>query len=367
MMNTALPQEVDTPCIVIDLALAERNARRLADYARQHGLMFRPHAKTHKSLKMAELQLHSGAVGLTVAKVGEAEIMSQVCPDLLLAYPVVDPSRARRVAALARRAVMRVAVDSLESIDVLAAAAPEAGSVVGILIDLDVGFHRTGVASPAIAAELAGEVAARPGLRFDGLFFYPGHVLAPAEEQAQELARIDTLLGEALDRLKQRGLHASIISGGSTPTLFQSHQITRQNEIRPGTSLYNDMNTVRGGFCTLEDCAAVVAATVVSTAVPGKVVIDAGTKALTSDRNTRFPDSGHGHVFEYPQARIVRLSEEHGELDVSGCDRSPRIGERVSIIPNHICPCINLFDTVYLKRPDGVLEALPIDARGKCS
>src|SRR5690606_19161585 len=130
------------------------------------------------------------------------------------------------------------------------------------------------------------------------------------------------------------GLQAMIVSGGSTPTQAQSHLVTRLTEIRPGTSLYNDMNTVRGGFCELGDCAAAIVCTVVSRAVAGKAVIDGGTKTFTSDRNASAPDSGHGYVLEYPQAKLVRLSEEHGELDLSSCDMLPEIGERVTVIPN---------------------------------
>jgi D-serine deaminase-like pyridoxal phosphate-dependent protein len=127
------------------------------------------------------------------------------------------------------------------------------------------------------------------------------------------------------------------------------------------------MNTVSAGFCALDDCAATLVCTVVSNAVPGKVVVDAGTKTLTSDRNITRPDSGHGYVVEYPLAKIARLSEEHGEMDVTACDRAPRIGERVHIIPNHICPCVNLQDAAWLRGADGSLRAIKIDTRGKLS
>jgi D-serine deaminase-like pyridoxal phosphate-dependent protein len=163
-------------------------------------------------------------------------------------------------------------------------------------------------------------------------------------------------------------MNAPIVSGGSTPTAYQSHHVTHQTEIRPGTYIYNDMNTVRGGFCALEDCAATLVCTVVSTAaVDGRVVIDAGTKTLTSDRNVTAPESGHGHVVEYPKATIVRLSEEHGEVDVSRCPTPPKIGDRLTIIPNHICPCVNLQDSVWLRQEDGELSVMGVDARGRLS
>ena len=162
------------------------------------------------------------------------------------------------------------------------------------------------------------------------------------------------------------GLQARIVSGGSTPTAFQSHLVPEYTEIRPGTYIYNDMNTVRGGYCRLDDCAARIVCTVVSTAVPGQVVIDAGSKTLTSDRCSPAPDSGHGYVVEYPEAVITRLSEEHGQIDIRACSQRPQIGERVTVIPNHICPCVNLQDArLVARRRQGELRELPIDARGR--
>jgi D-serine deaminase-like pyridoxal phosphate-dependent protein len=261
-----------------------------------------------------------------------------------------------------------VAVDSAEGVEALADAARGSGSKIGVLVDLDIGFHRTGVPTPADALGLAQRAARESTLTLDGLFFYPGHVWSPAVEQVSELKRVDALLAETIDLWRRSGLEAPIVSGGSTPTAFQSHFVTKQTEIRPGTYLYNDMNTARAGFCTLDDCAAAIVCTVVSTAAErGKVVVDAGTKTLTSDRNVTAPDSGHGYVVEYPEAAIVRLSEEHGEIDVSRCGTKPRIGERVSVIPNHICPCVNLRDSVWLRQPDGELVETRVDARGRLS
>lgn len=360
-----LLSRVGTPALLIDLPTVTRNVKRLAAYARAHVLRVRPHTKTHKSLRMARLQLDAGCHGLTTAKVGEAAGMTEASTNLLVAYPAVDPYRAARLAELARDATVSVALDGVEGARVLAAAAAKAGSQVGVLVDLDVGFHRTGVQSVAASLALAQEVSGTPGLRLDGLFYYAGHVWSPAAEQAAELGRIDALLRKAVDLWRRAGLDARTVSGGSTPTAYQSHLVTAQTEIRPGTYIYNDMNTARAGFCATEDCAARIVCTVVSDAVPGKVVIDGGTKAFTSDRNVTAPDSGFGHVIEYPQAVVARLSEEHGELDVSACTTRPKVGERLSVIPNHICPCVNLRDEVWLRNADGTLEPMRVDTRGR--
>ena len=357
-----------TPALVIDEEVTVNNLSRLATYAERHNIGIRPHTKTHKSLEMAARQLRLGAVGLTTAKVGETEAMATVDDDLLLAYPAIDPARTARLATLAKTKTIRVAVDSAYATDVLAAAARLAATTIGILVDLDVGMHRTGLQSPAAALELAEHVSRTHGLRLDGLFCYPGQVWAPATEQATPFAAVSALLAETLSLWSKAGLAAKIVSGGSTPTAYQSHLIPQLTEIRPGTYIYNDTNTLAGGFSTLDECAAVIVATVVSTAVPGQVVIDAGSKTLTSDRCIPNLDSGYGHVIDYAGAKVAKLSEEHGQIDVTACDRPPKLGERVAIIPNHICPCVNLQDTVWLRSAEtGRLQPLKIDARGLLS
>lgn len=359
--------QIATPALVIDSAVVERNIKRMAAYAEQQDLDLRPHTKTHKSRDLAAAQLAAGAVGLTVAKVGEAEVMSAVGSDLLLAYPAIDPARTERLAKLARHHTVRVAVDSVEAADALAAAARRISATIGILIDLDVGQHRTGLQTPATALKLAQFVDRAAGIRLDGILCYPGHIWLPPAEQAEALGLVSDRLVETLDLWAKHGLEARIVSGGSTPTAYQSHLVPEYSEIRPGTYVFNDLNTVRGGFCTLEDCGLRVVATVVSTAVPGQFVLDSGSKTLSSDRCATAPESGHGLVCEYPDAKIVKLSEEHAQVDARDCQRLPKLGERVTLIPNHVCPCVNLQDSVWLREPDGRLEKLTIDARGKLS
>ena len=179
------------------------------------------------------------------------------------------------------------------------------------------------------------------------------------------IGAVDALVNETLDLWSASGLEAKIVSGGSTPTAVQSHRVGRMTEFRPGTYVYHDMNGVRGGYASFDDCAARIVATVVSTAVPGQFVIDAGTKTLTSDRCGPVPDSGHGHVVEYPQAKIKKLTEEHGQVDAVTFDKPPKVGERVTIIPNHICPCINLQDRVWWKDGAEPPRPIPVDARGR--
>jgi D-serine deaminase-like pyridoxal phosphate-dependent protein len=363
-MNEQHPRA--TPAVIIDLAIAKRNIEKLAAYGREHRLGIRPHTKTHKSVRMARLQMEAGAVGLTVAKIGEAEVMSPATDDLFIAYPALDSYRASHAAQLAKKQTIRVGLDSTFAAQSIGEAASAAGSVIGVLVDLDVGFHRTGVQTPADSVDLAKQITKTKGLRLDGIMCFPGQIKDPADQQQKSLAPIAAILQEAVDLWKRAGLESKIVSGGSSPTAFQSHLIPTLTEIRPGTNIYNDANMMSGGYCGVDECAVQIECTVVSNAVPGKVVLDAGSKTLTMDRRMISPETaGFGYVVEYPQAKIVRLSEEHGEVDLSQCDRAPKLGERVHVIPNHICPCINLHDRVYLRLPDGELETMPIDARGK--
>jgi D-serine deaminase-like pyridoxal phosphate-dependent protein len=357
--------QIPTPALVLDAAAVRRNIQRLADYTAQVGLKLRPHTKTHKLRPLARMQLKAGAIGLTAAKVSEAEAISEAGDDLLLAYPPVGPQRAARLAELARDRTVRAAVDTLAAIDEVSAAAATAGSTVGLLVELDVGMHRTGVASPAATLRLAQAIDRAANLRLDGIMVYPGHIWSAVDEQAAPLRAVDDLIAETVSFWAEHGFSAAIISGGSTPTAYQSHFAKHLTEIRPGTYVFNDMNTVRGGYCSLADCAARVHATVVSDAVTGQIVIDAGSKTLSSDLCLPDSKSGHGLVVEFAGARITRLSEEHGQVDVSACDRRPAVGERVTVIPNHVCPCLNLQESIWWAEPNEPPRQLKVDARGK--
>lgn len=360
--------DLPTPALLIDAPQVRDNIQRLQAHLSSHGIGLRPHTKTHKSLRIGRLQLDAGAVGLTVAKAGEAEVMAQLGADLLLAYPGLDRFRTARIAQLAARGVsIHVGLDSQAAADAFASAAQAASTTIGILVDLDVGMHRTGVQSPEAALALAQQIDRKPGLRLDGIMIYPGHVWGAPGNQQEPMGQIAAIVQQTIDLWKRSGLAARIISGGSTPSAYQSQFIPQLTEVRPGTYVYNDMNTVRGGFATLGQCAARMLVTVVSEAVPGQVVVDAGSKTLTTDRCIPAPDSGFGHVVEYPEARITALSEEHGQIDIRNCARKPRIGDRLTIVPNHICACVNLHDAAWWIEPGALPERLTTDARGMIS
>jgi D-serine deaminase-like pyridoxal phosphate-dependent protein len=357
--------EIDTPALVVDLDIMERNLARVAAYTREHGLRLRPHTKTHKSTRIGKRQLESGAAGLTVAKVSEAEVMLGAQPgDLLVAFPVVGRPKLERLMEVARKTRVTVALDSLEAARPLSAAAEAAQAEVGVLLEIDAGLGRVGVA-PGEALEMAKCMRQLPGLSFEGLTFYPGHIKDMGEPGRAALEQVSRLLAGVLSDFRHAGIPVKIVSGGSTPTLFHSHTVPEITEIRPGTYVYNDLNTVLSGGCAMEDCAASILATVVSTARPGQMIVDGGSKTFSSDRPVSGTEPTFGRVAEAPSARFHKMNEEHGFVDVSRAERQFAVGDRVHIIPNHICVAVNLHERVYGLRGDQVEEIWTVEGRGK--
>jgi D-serine deaminase-like pyridoxal phosphate-dependent protein len=212
---------------------------------------------------------------------------------------------------------------------------------------------------------LARAIDALPHLRFEGITFYPGHIKSLDEAGRRALADLSTLVRRTLDEFRRAGMETKIVSGGSTPALFHSHEIDGLNEIRPGTYVFNDINTVRSGACAMEDCAASILATVVSNARPGHMIIDGGSKTFSSDRPSNSSDVSFGHLVEAPGARFHKMNEEHGFVDLTGASREFRIGERVHMIPNHVCVAVNLHEKLYGVRGETVERVWKVDARGK--
>ena len=358
--------EIETPALLVDLDILESNLRRVAAYAAAHGLRLRPHTKTHKSIRLAKRQLELGAAGLTVAKVSEAEVMLGAEPaGVLVAFPILGRGKLERLMQVARRTRVTVALDSLFAARQLSDAAREAQTEVGVLAEFDAGLGRVGVAPGEPLLQLAQSVRKLPHLSFEGLAFYPGHIKDLDEPGLRALAQLSDLLRSILADFRQAGVAVPIVSGGSTPTLFRSHEIHGLNEIRPGTYVFNDVNTLRSGGCTLADCAATILATVVSVARPGQMIIDGGSKTFSSDRPVNSAEVTFGHVVEAPGARFHKMNEEHGFIDLAHAGQEFGPGDRVHVIPNHICVAVNLHERVYGVRGDAVEEIWNVDARGK--
>jgi len=365
-MTPTSVSNLETPALLIDLDIMERNLAKVADYSRAHSLRVRPHTKTHKIPALARRQIELGAAGLTVAKVGEAEVMLNAQPpDLLIAYPLVGQKKLERATEVARKAPLTVSLDSLVVAEPLAMAAESAGVEIGVLAEVDVGLGRVGVAPGHELIDLIRGIQRLRGLRFDGLAFYPGQIKSLDEAGEHALESLSRLLEETLDELSRAGIKAHIVSGGSTPTLFHSHRLAGLNEIRPGTYIFNDRNTMLSGACTFEECAASILVTVVSTAKPGQMIVDGGSKTFSSDRPSAGSEVSFGQVVEAPGAVFTKMNEEHGFIDISRSERKFSVGDRVHIIPNHVCVAMNLHECVYGIRGDRVEQAWRVEARGK--
>jgi len=245
---------------------------------------------------------------------------------------------------------MSVTADSRETVQGLSQAAQRADKFLEVLIEFDGGAHRCGVQTPKQAAELARVVASSPGLVFGGLMTYPNtDQLDPFVRATHALLRAD---GSEIKR----------VSGGGTACMWHAHEHTELTEHRAGMYIFGDRATLKAGAMTLEECSFRVLATVVSRPTDDRGILDCGSKTLSSDT---LGLDGHGLIVEYPEARIYGLSEEHGHTDFSKCDMRPKIGERVTVIPNHCCPVANLFDQLVQVRNGDVVGTWQVAARGK--
>jgi D-serine deaminase-like pyridoxal phosphate-dependent protein len=343
-------EDLDTPVPIVDLEIVERNLVRMQEYCDAHGLALRPHIKTHKIPALAKRQVELGARGITCQKLGEAEVMADAgLDDILVSYPLIGPQKAARLAALAQKAKLSTSVDSEAGLETIAMAAKLAGFPIDVLVEFDSGAHRTGVVSVAEALALAKKATDSPGVSFKGLMTYP-----TTEKTAGFIA-------DAKEAFRHAGIPIKVISGGGTPCAWTAHTVPGLTEVRVGTYIYNDRMQVAAGSAALEDCALHVLATVASSPTSDAVILDCGSKTLTSD-NT---GDGFGLIREHPEAVIHRLYEEHALVDTSRCSRKPKIGDRVRVLPNHVCPVSNLHDEIVVFRGEEVEGVWTVSARGK--
>ena len=355
--------QLDTPCLVIDLDVVERNIGRLQAALDERGIRLRPHFKTHKLVPIARMQVEAGANGLTAGTLGEAEVLADAgIDDILVAYPVwASGPKADRLRRLHERVTLGVGVDSAEGARQLASAVRDTGQPLRVLIELDAGLHRTGVDGPEAAVTVAG-AARDAGLDVRGVFTHGGHAYRDPEAGPGAADDEVAALTAAADALADAGFEIDTVSAGSTPTRLLAAR-SGVTEIRAGTYALNDRQQLVLGSVTDDELAAAVAATVVSRPGPGRFVIDAGAKALTKDR-AEYLD-GFGLLPAYPDAVIVRVFDYHGAVELRTDGPGPGLGDVVAVVPNHVCPVVDLFDDAVIVREGRVVGRWPIDARGR--
>lgn len=345
---------IETPAVLVDADIADANLVRWQERCDRAGFANRPHIKTHRSSAWALRQYELGARGVTVQTVGEAEVMADAgIGDLFLTTNVLGPAKLARLGAVARRSRLAVVADSDVVVDAVAGAARAAGVGITVLVECDTGGGRCGLADPAAVAALGGRIARTAALTFGGLMTYP----AAGKRLESERALLAAIAAcEAAD------LSIPVVSTGGTPDMWKDEGLARVTEYRAGTYIYNDRSQVARGAATIEQCAMTVLATVVSRPTVDRAILDAGSKALTSDL---LGLEGFGMILEHPDAVICQLNEEHGLVDVSRCLIRPKVGDRVHVLPNHACVVSNLFDMVSIVTDGRLAGALPVDARGK--
>jgi D-serine deaminase-like pyridoxal phosphate-dependent protein len=354
---------VDTPVPIVLVDVMQRNIDGMQSFAAQHGVMVRPHVKTHKCVEIGRLQVDAGAVGIAAGNVGEAEVFAAAgFDDIFLAYPIwaagTKRERIRRVAETTR---LRVGVDNVAAIEALADAMGDEPDRLEVVVEVDCGARRSG-APPEVAGTLA-LTARKHGLVPVGVYTYPGHGGTGPDARQRAAQDQHTALTTAVRSLTGAGVRAEVVSAGSTPTVEFSTG-SPVTEVRPGEYVFCDLDNLRLGACTEEQIALFVAATVVSDWVPGQVILDVGTKALGREGSL---ERGYGGIAG-AHAVLARLNEYHGFLAVPPAESRPGVGTVVPVVPNHVCPVVNSFEELLVTDTVGATpQRWPVAARGLLS
>ena len=340
--------DLETPSVLIDLDLMEANIATMQSRCDALGIAFRPHIKTHKIPDIARRQLEAGATGIACQKVSEAEVFAAAgIDDIQIPYNIVGARKTRRLAALAKKAKVTVTVDSQPVIDGIAAAAQEVGSTIHMMVELVSLGQRTGT-TPEAALAFAKHIRATDNLHFAGVMVYPSD------------AAIRSRLLETLALLDAAGIAVENVSGGGSGAISDMHLLPELTEMRVGTYVFWDWNSVSANFTDFDKCAMRVRSSVVSANEASRVILDSGSKSIQSETI----DGQFGYIAEYPEARIYKVNEEHGYVDFSACETLPSVGEILHIIPVHTCVVANLHNQLYGVRGDAIEVVWDVAARG---
>jgi len=358
--------QVETPALVVSEEILHANIARMAAFARSTGVGLRPHIKTHKTPKITRLQLAAGAIGITCAKVGEAEVMVHEAgvQDVLIAYPTVGASKYERLVALMDHARIIQAVDSLAAAKLISRTMTKFDAHMDVAIEVNTGQNRSGVPYGKDTIELAREIVRLPNLHLVGIMTHEGQANSAPPDEIEGIAMtagrnmIDTA-----GAIRAEGIDLPMVSVGSSPAAFYTPRVEGVTEMRPGTYVFNDNSALRFGQFGVSDMAARFVATVVSRPAGDRAVLDTGSKSLAMDPSKAH--AGHGYIVGHPEAVIVKLSEEHGVVELPSGEAGFDVGDRVEVIPNHICPTVNLMDELFIVRDGHIVDTWPIAARGK--
>lgn len=368
-------QEIPTPALIVDIDKLRYNIDEMAARGKKAGMRLRPHIKTHKTPIIAHMQLKAGAIGIACAKLGEAEVMAAAgIDDIFIPYPIVGPDKVERLLNLARW-VPRIStsVDTFEAMRALDAAAVERGQRIDVIVEVEAGYHRTGVYTDDRLLQFTKEIVTeRPGLTYQGLMYMAGGTCKsaiPEEQRAGEMAGAKVAT-DAAAMLRKYGIETEVVAGGSTPGSRYMADLMGVTEYRPGCYVFGDMKYADLGAHTREQMSATILATVVSVpwmSEPDHFVVDAGSKTVTHSDAAGTP--GYGTLVQYPDLSITAASEEHGAVRLPPAMRKgfrmPAIGAKLDIWPNYVSDVVNMFDKMWVVQGDDVIAQWDILARGK--
>lgn len=358
----------ETPCLMIDEAVMRLNLKRMAEACAGYGCLLRPHVKTHKCPDLAKIQSEYGSAAITVAKLSEAEIFAQAgFNDIFMAYPLVGAEKLKRAAKLSRRIRLILAADSLIGAKALSQTAVEEGIEFELRVEVDTGMHRSGVPLES-AISFAQLISKLPGLKLTGIFTYRNLIYEGRPNPDAEKCGIDEgrIMVQLKEDMQKNGILINDVSVGSTATAIHCASVPGVTEVRPGTYIFYDTMQADKGACDETMYAAHVDTTVIS--VKGKlVVIDAGSKSISTDCPPDKPPynfKGFGKVLQHENLILRSMTEEHGMLENLSPSDVLSVGDRLSIVPNHICTTVNLYDYAYLIGVGTDIKRIELPARG---
>ncbi len=368
-LSDELIKELETPCLVIDVAQAKRNIRAMQDAVDKTGCALRPHVKTSKMVDFSKMQVEAGCAGVCVAKITEAEVMAEGgIDDIFIAYPAIGEKRISRCVALSKRVNRLIlAVDSLEGAKMLQEVAQKENARIEVRLEIDTGAGRTGIQIDR-AVELAKEIDAMPNLDLSGIFTFKSLVYEgkPTTDNALAAKEEGELMASVAKTLRDNGIDIRDVSAGSTPTGLEVAKTGLVTEVRPGTYIFKDFMLTKENAGTMDEIAIRFYATVVSANHPEYAVIDGGTKTFPTDVVPFAPPfyyPGYALIEGDSNLHLSRMNEEHGIVTADNGVTGLKVGDVITLIPNHVCTAINMHNNVYLYE-NGKLTKHKVDARG---
>ncbi|MBD3184723.1 alanine racemase [Candidatus Poribacteria bacterium] len=359
--------DLDTSAAVIDLDIMEQNINSMGEFAKSYGVTLRPHVKTHKIPEIAQKQIQAGAKGITCAKLSEAQVMIEKADihDIFVANVIFGQEKLDKLLELSQKSDISVGVDSFEVAEPISQKAVQHGTRIPVILKIDVGLNRLGVLPGEFALDIVRKLSNMKGLIFRGIYTHEGHVYGAEnfEEVRQIGLKAGKVMVETAQLLRDNNIETEVVSVGATPSAKVTCTVPGITETRPGTYVFNDNYQIKLGVAKESQCAMSVLATVISVPAPDRAIIDAGTKSFFSDKSSDF--GVYGLVKGKPHLHLIRAYEEHGVFSVKPDGRKPEVGDKVEIIPNHVCPVVNLFDYVTGVRNDIVETRWEVAARGK--